>query len=64
MNMGNAALTNGELIELFVIGTAVVPTGKGEGVGKTHLVLSANDRQRRCPGRRANDSSAQRTDRH
>jgi uncharacterized protein YbjQ (UPF0145 family) len=45
-NMGNAALQTGEVIELFVIGTAVVPSDRadqGEGVGKPHLVRTAND---------------------
>jgi uncharacterized protein YbjQ (UPF0145 family) len=42
-NVGNAALTSGELIELFVIGTAVVPTDAGGEVGRPQLVLSAND---------------------
>jgi uncharacterized protein YbjQ (UPF0145 family) len=48
-NVGNAALQTGEIIELFVIGTAVVPTdpnelaGAGGALGKPTLVLSAND---------------------
>jgi uncharacterized protein YbjQ (UPF0145 family) len=45
-NMGNAALQSGEVLELFVIGTAVVPmASEGEAValGKASLVLSAND---------------------
>jgi uncharacterized protein YbjQ (UPF0145 family) len=41
-NIGNAALDNGEVIELFVIGTAVVPTTPGELTSPV-LVLSAND---------------------
>jgi uncharacterized protein YbjQ (UPF0145 family) len=40
-NMGNAALTNGEIIELFVIGTAVVPGEPGD-LPDPQLVLSAN----------------------
>jgi uncharacterized protein YbjQ (UPF0145 family) len=43
-NVGNAALTTGEVIELFVVGTAVVPmTGAGAGLARPALVLSAND---------------------
>ncbi len=42
-NVGNAALQTGEIIELFVIGTAVVPTDAGGALGKPVLVLSAND---------------------
>ena len=41
--VGNAALQTGEVIELFVVGTAVVPTDGGEGTGKTTVVVSAND---------------------
>jgi uncharacterized protein YbjQ (UPF0145 family) len=41
-NMGNAALSNGEVIELFVIGTAVV-AGQGDPLPDPTLVLSAND---------------------
>ncbi len=40
-NMGNAALSNGEVIELFVIGTAVAPGHAGE-LPDPILVLSAN----------------------
>ncbi|HEY0254602.1 MAG TPA: heavy metal-binding domain-containing protein [Kofleriaceae bacterium] len=43
MNVGNAALQTGEVIELFVIGTAVVPTEKGGELGDPQLILSAND---------------------
>lgn len=43
-NVGNAALQTGELIELFVIGTAVVPTGEPAEAGRAQLVFSANDR--------------------
>ncbi len=42
-NVGNAALQNGEIIELFVVGTAVVPVG-GSEIGRPTLVMSANDR--------------------
>jgi uncharacterized protein YbjQ (UPF0145 family) len=42
-NVGNAALQTGEVIELFVIGTAVVPTETGGELGKPQLILSAND---------------------
>jgi uncharacterized protein YbjQ (UPF0145 family) len=42
-NIGNAALQTGELIELFVIGTAVVPTGGKDETGEVQLVFSAND---------------------
>jgi uncharacterized protein YbjQ (UPF0145 family) len=42
-NAGNAALMNGEVIELFVVGTAVVPTGRAGDLAKPFLVLSAND---------------------
>ena len=40
-NMGNAALTNGEVIELFVIGTAVAPGVPGD-LPDPQMVLSAN----------------------
>jgi len=43
-NVGNAAVESGEVIELFVIGTAVVPTGRPGDLAKPFLVLSANDR--------------------
>ena len=43
-NVGNAALTTGEVIELFVVGTAVVPMAAGgAGLARPTLVLSAND---------------------
>ena len=42
-NVGNAALQTGEVIELFVIGTAVVPAGRGDPLEPATLVLSAND---------------------
>lgn len=42
-NVGNAALQSGEIIELFVIGTAVVPTGEAAHHDKPTIVLSAND---------------------
>jgi uncharacterized protein YbjQ (UPF0145 family) len=41
-NMGNAALQTGEIIELFVIGTAVV-AGEGGELGDPVLALSMND---------------------
>jgi len=41
-NIGNAALQTGEVIELFVVGTAVV-AGEGGELGDPQLVLSAND---------------------
>jgi uncharacterized protein YbjQ (UPF0145 family) len=42
-NVGNAALQTGEVIELFTIGTAVVPVEPQE-LGKPQLVMSANDK--------------------
>ena len=42
-NIGNAALQSGELIELFVIGTAVTPTGGADESGDVELVFQAND---------------------
>jgi uncharacterized protein YbjQ (UPF0145 family) len=42
-NVGNAALQTGEVIELFVVGTAVVPMNAGGGVARPALVLLAND---------------------
>ncbi len=42
-NVGNAALQAGEVIELFVIGTAVVPTGEAGELDKPSLVMCAND---------------------
>ena len=42
-NAGNAALLSGEIIELFVIGTAVVPMGGGGSLSRPELVLSVND---------------------
>jgi uncharacterized protein YbjQ (UPF0145 family) len=42
-NVGNAALQTGEVIELFVVGTAVVPMAGGAGLPRPALVLSAND---------------------
>src|SRR6202012_2318845 len=44
MNAGNAALQTGEVIELFVVGTAVVPAEGVQGFGRPTLVLSGNDR--------------------
>jgi uncharacterized protein YbjQ (UPF0145 family) len=43
MNMGNAALEVGEVIELFVRGTAVIPTGEEAQLDEPTLILSAND---------------------
>lgn len=43
-NVGNAALQTGEIVELFVLGTAVVPMGGGGEVPRPRLVLTANDR--------------------
>ena len=44
-NIGNAALQTGEIIELFVIGTAVVPMHGGGGeIKRPELVLTANDK--------------------
>ena len=40
---GNAALMNGELVELFVIGTAVVPMPGAEAAPGPELVITAND---------------------
>ncbi len=42
-NVGNAALQTGEIIELFVVGTAVIPAGGSDLVRPT-LVFSANDK--------------------
>jgi uncharacterized protein YbjQ (UPF0145 family) len=43
-NMGNAALQSGEVIELFVIGTAVVPmAAEGAPLDRPILVRTAND---------------------
>ena len=42
-NVGNAALVTGEMIELFVVGTAVVPMSSGAGLARPILVMSAND---------------------
>jgi len=45
-NVGNAALQSGEVVELFVVGTAVVPMPGSQGsagVARPSLVLSAND---------------------
>ncbi len=43
-NVGNAALATGEVIELFVVGTAVVPMpAAGGAIGRPVLVMSAND---------------------
>lgn len=42
-NAGNGALQSGEVIELFVIGTAVVPTGAAADLAKPLLVLPSTD---------------------
>jgi uncharacterized protein YbjQ (UPF0145 family) len=42
-NVGNAALQTGEILELFVLGTAVVPMQGGGEVARPQLVLTAND---------------------
>jgi uncharacterized protein YbjQ (UPF0145 family) len=42
-NVGNAALQNGEVLELFVIGTAVVPTGEPSTLAPPAMVFSAAD---------------------
>jgi uncharacterized protein YbjQ (UPF0145 family) len=43
-DFGNSALANGELLELFVVGTAVVPSGEPTGdVARPFLALMAND---------------------
>jgi uncharacterized protein YbjQ (UPF0145 family) len=41
-NIGNSALSSGEILEFFVIGTAVIPSGQG-GLSRPFLVMSAND---------------------
>ena len=48
-NAGNAALDSGEVLELFVIGTAVVPSGAQGDLAPPFLVLSANDRGGAAP---------------
>ncbi len=50
-NVGNAALQTGEVIELFVIGTAVVPTGVPGELERPTLVMNANDAPARSEGR-------------
>ncbi len=42
-NVGNAALQSGELLELFVLGTAVVPMATREPAPRAAMVLLAND---------------------
>jgi uncharacterized protein YbjQ (UPF0145 family) len=49
-NIGNAALDNGEVIELFVIGTAVVPHDQKAELDEPALVLLANDPLARAEG--------------
>ncbi len=51
-NVGNAALTTGEVLELFVVGTAVVPTGEPAHLEAPTLVLSLND----APATKADES--------
>lgn len=45
VNIGNAALQTGEMIELFVIGTAVVPMPEADKNLQTKLVHIVNDRR-------------------
>jgi uncharacterized protein YbjQ (UPF0145 family) len=45
VNIGNAALETGEMLELFVIGTAVVPMAGGATRLETKLVHVVNDRR-------------------
>jgi uncharacterized protein YbjQ (UPF0145 family) len=54
-NAGNAALTTGELIELFVIGTAVVPMPGSGKPPRPELVIVAND----SPGVSAGEGSGE-----
>ncbi len=49
-NAGNAALTTGELIELFVIGTAVVPVSEPKAPFKPEMVLLADPGPTVAPG--------------
>jgi uncharacterized protein YbjQ (UPF0145 family) len=42
-NAGTSALTSGEVIELFVVGTAVVPSDAGGDLPRPVLVMSAAD---------------------
>jgi uncharacterized protein YbjQ (UPF0145 family) len=49
-NAGNGALQSGEVIELFVVGTAVVPSDASGGLPKPVLVLPANDEAERGAG--------------
>jgi uncharacterized protein YbjQ (UPF0145 family) len=42
-NAGNGALVSGEVIELFVVGTAVVPSGAEADLPQPTLVMPAND---------------------
>jgi uncharacterized protein YbjQ (UPF0145 family) len=44
-NVGNAALTSGEVLELFVFGTAVVPTGEQAHTGHAAMVFAVNEPQ-------------------
>ena len=49
-SIGNAALEYGEVIELFVVGTAVIPTGEADQLDSPQLVLSANDTVAKAAG--------------
>jgi uncharacterized protein YbjQ (UPF0145 family) len=42
-NAGVSALTSGEVIELFVVGTAVVPTGGAVDLANPEIMITAND---------------------
>lgn len=42
-NAGNSAVEVGEVIELFVVGTAVIPTGEKDELESPQLIFSAND---------------------
>jgi uncharacterized protein YbjQ (UPF0145 family) len=50
-NAGNAALESGEIIELFVVGTAVVPSEGGGDLAQPALVISANDAPQSAPAK-------------
>jgi uncharacterized protein YbjQ (UPF0145 family) len=49
-NAGNGAIQSGEVIELFVVGTAVVPSGAAPDLPKPALVLPANDEPEAAAG--------------
>ena len=42
-NVGNAALQSGEVLELFVFGTAVVPTAAPSHTGHAAMVVCVNE---------------------